>query len=254
MCGDCGCAEPVAGARIDGQPLAVAGRLVARDLAEPLHAANAAVADAVRADLARRGLRAVNLMSAPGSGKTALLEATARHLAGRFRLGVVEGDLATDRDAARLRRLGVPAVQVTTGSACHLDATLVAAALPRLPLATLDLVVVENVGNLVCPAAFDVGAHARVVLLAVTEGDDKPAKYPLAFRTADLVVITKADLAPACDDFVVARAEACVRELGNTAPVLVLSARSGAGLDAWCRWLTALRAAPAGPATAAAAP
>lgn len=254
MCGDCGCAEPAVGARVDGRPVTGPARVLARELAEPLHAANAAVADGVRADLARRGLRAVNLLSAPGSGKTTLLEATARHLAGRFRLGVVEGDLATDRDAARLRRVGVPAVQVTTGNACHLDATLVAAALSRLPLAALDLVVVENVGNLVCPAAFDVGAHASVVLLSVTEGDDKPAKYPLAFRTADLVVISKADLAPACDDFAVARAEACVRELGNTAPVLVLSARGGAGLDAWCRWLTGLRAPPDGALPAAATP
>lgn len=242
MCTECGCSHRSGPAiRVDGQPLARDGLRRVVDLGLPLSAANDAEAARVRAHLDAHGLRAVNLMSAPGSGKTALLEATAGRLAGRLRLGVIEGDLATDRDAERLRRHGLPAIQVTTGNACHLDATMVHAALHALPLAELDLVVIENVGNLVCPAAFEVGAHASVALLSMPEGDDKPAKYPQLFRMADLVVITKADLAMACADFAVDRATRYLRGIGSHAPVIVLSARSGAGLDAWVDWLAEQR-------------
>ena len=190
-----------------------------------------------REHFARHGVLAVNLMSAPGAGKTALLEATIEALAGSLGLAVIEGDLETENDARRIRARGVPAHQIRTGSACHLDAGMVHEALHHLDLAGVDLLFIENVGNLVCPAAFDLGQHLDVVLLSVTEGDDKPAKYPLLFRKADLVLVTKADLLPVLDDFSVARARENVRRLANGAPVIPLSARTGEGLGAWLDWL-----------------
>ncbi|WP_297529744.1 hydrogenase nickel incorporation protein HypB [Thiohalobacter sp.] len=187
----------------------------------------------------RHGVLAVNLMSAPGSGKTALLEATIRALRGRLRVAVIEGDLETENDAERIRAQGVPAVQIATGSACHLDAHMVHQALHELELADIDLLFIENVGNLVCPASFDLGHHLNVTLLSATEGDDKPAKYPVMFRGTDLMLVSKADLLPILDDFDPARAEAHLRNLANAAPVLRLSARDGQGLDAWLAWLDA---------------
>ena len=138
---------------------------------------------------------AINLMSSPGSGKTALLEATILALKSRYRIAVIEGDLETENDADRIRACGVSALQITTGTACHLDASLVHQALHQMPLADIDLLFIENVGNLVCPASFDLGQHLNVTLLSVTEGDDKPAKYPVIFRASDLVVLSKTDLA-----------------------------------------------------------
>ena len=180
---------------------------------------------------------AVNIMSSPGAGKTALLEATIDALKPDFRMAVIEGDLETDNDARRIRAHGVPAVQITTGSACHLDARMIHEALHDLPLSQLDIVFVENVGNLVCPASFDLGQHRNVVLLSATEGDDKPAKYPVMFRAADLVLLTKMDLAPVLDDFEPLRAEKAVRDLANAAPVIGLSAKKRSNLDAWQAWL-----------------
>ena len=206
-----------------------------------------------RAHFDAHGVLAVNLMSAPGSGKTLLLEATVRTLREQLPCAVIEGDLETDNDAARIRRHGVPAVQITTGSACHLDAHMVHEALHELPLDGLSLVFIENVGNLVCPASFALGAHRDVVLLSVTEGDDKPAKYPVMFRQADLVLVTKGDLLGVVDDFDAAKIERQVRELGNPAPVLTLSARTGAGLPGWLDWLreeAALRRNATDPAVA----
>ena len=182
---------------------------------------------------------AVNLMSAPGSGKTALLEATAEALRGELRMAVLVGDLETDNDARRIRAHGVPAQQITTGGACHLDAHLVHAALHEIRLRDVDVLFIENVGNLVCPASFDLGQHRNVALLSHTEGDDKPAKYPVLFRTADLVLLTKSDLAPHLDDFDAARAERCLRALANPAPVFALSARRGAGMRPWLDWIRA---------------
>ncbi len=187
----------------------------------------------------RHGVLAINLMSSPGAGKTALLEATIARLGERLRIAVVEGDLETENDAERIRRQGVSAVQITTGSACHLDAHMVHDALHALPLAELDLIFIENVGNLVCPASFDLGQHHNVTLLSVTEGDDKPAKYPVMFRAADAMLLTKIDLLAVLDDFDPARAETCLRNLASAAPVLPLSARRGDGLDAWLAWLDA---------------
>ena len=183
------------------------------------------------------GVVALNLMSSPGAGKTALLEATIDALKAEFRIAVIEGDLETDNDARRIRAHGVPAVQITTGNACHLDARMVHDALHDLPLARLDLVFIENVGNLVCPASFDLGQHRNIGLLSATEGDDKPAKYPVMFRAADLVLLTKMDLTPLLDDFSPLRAEQAMSDLANPAPVIPLSARKGLNLDTWQSWL-----------------
>jgi len=185
----------------------------------------------------RHGVLALNLMSSPGSGKTLLLEATIEALKNEFRIAVIEGDLETENDAARIRAKGVPAVQITTGSACHLDAHMVHGALHHLNLENVDILFIENVGNLVCPASFDLGQHRNITLLSVTEGDDKPAKYPVMFRAADLVLLTKTDLLPVLDDFDPTRAEHCLRNLANPAPALRLSARNNDGLDAWFDWL-----------------
>jgi hydrogenase nickel incorporation protein HypB len=241
MCKDCGCG-PTSTTRIDGadQP-ALKRHLLEVNLAAHLHAANEHEAAHNRKHFDAHGLLAVNLMSAPGSGKTALLEATIKRFGSARRMAVIEGDLETENDAARIRRHGVPAIQITTGTACHLDAPMVHSAAHRLNLSEVELLFIENVGNLVCPASFDVGAHANVALLSMAEGDDKPAKYPVMFRTADLVLITKSDLAAAFDDFDLERATRHVREVGCAAPVLPVSSKSGAGLDAWWSWLEQAR-------------
>lgn len=179
----------------------------------------------------------INLMSAPGAGKTSLLEKTIQALHGRQRIAVIEGDLATENDAARIRSTGVPAVQITTGNACHLDAAMIHSVLDELDLVNLDILFIENVGNLVCPAAFDLGQHRNVVLLSTPEGDDKPSKYPVMFRAAELVLITKSDLLPYLGEFSPARAETRIRELGVPAPVRVVSASSAEGVDGWLAWL-----------------
>ncbi|MGI9233812.1 MAG: hydrogenase nickel incorporation protein HypB [Woeseiaceae bacterium] len=192
-----------------------------------------------REHFTRHDVLAINLMSSPGAGKTALLEATIEALGDLRRVAVVEGDLETENDAERIRSKGVPAVQISTGSACHLDAHMVHTALHELDLDAVDVVFIENVGNLVCPASFDLGQHLNVTLLSTPEGHDKPSKYPVMFRAADLVVITKADLLQVLDDFDPEYATACLRQLASLAPVLEVSARSGSGLDQWLAWLDA---------------
>jgi hydrogenase nickel incorporation protein HypB len=184
-----------------------------------------------------QGVWVLNLLSSPGSGKTELLERTLTLLPSRgLRSAVIVGDLATDNDARRLRRAGVPVVQITTGNVCHLDAVMVDRAALELRLDDMDLLVIENVGNLVCPASYDLGEDARAVLLSVTEGEDKPLKYPKIFKTADIVVVSKTDLAgPAGFD----RA-AALENIHGVAPqamVLETSARTGEGLEAWCDFL-----------------
>jgi hydrogenase nickel incorporation protein HypB len=183
------------------------------------------------------GVVAINLMSSPGAGKTALLEATIKALGDEFRMAVIEGDLETENDAERIRRHGVTAIQITTGSACHLDAHMVHDAVHQLDLAAFDIVFVENVGNLVCPASFDLGQHTNVVLLSVPEGDDKPAKYPVMFRTADMVILSKVDLLPYLDDFSPKRAEQYLRKLASSVPLIQTSAKSGDGMGHWLTWL-----------------
>jgi hydrogenase nickel incorporation protein HypB len=193
-----------------------------------------------RESLNAHGVVAINLMSSPGSGKTALLEATIKALGDEYRMAVIEGDLETENDAERIRRHGVTAIQITTGSACHLDAHMVHGALHSLDLSDLDIVFIENVGNLVCPASFDLGQHANIALLSVPEGDDKPAKYPVMFRSADMVMISKADLLPILDDFSPIRAEKYLRNLANPAPLLITSSKTGDGMDGWLSWLRGL--------------
>jgi hydrogenase nickel incorporation protein HypB len=187
------------------------------------------------------GVTAINLMSSPGSGKTSLLEATIEALAGEMKIAVIEGDLETENDAERIRRHGVPAVQITTGMACHLDATMVHDVLHDFALDGIDLLFIENVGNLVCPAGFALGQHEDVVLLSVTEGDDKPAKYPVIFRKANRVLITKADLLAYLDDFDPKRATAAIHTLAGGLPIDLVSAKTGAGMDGWLGWLRDLR-------------
>jgi hydrogenase nickel incorporation protein HypB len=185
----------------------------------------------------RHCVLAVNLMSSPGAGKTTLLETTIEALGSEFRIAVIEGDLETENDAERIRARGVEAVQITTGSACHLDAHMVHSALHQLDLDGVDILFIENVGNLVCPASFDLGQHRNITLLSVPEGDDKPAKYPVMFRAADLVLLTKTDLLPYLTDFKPERAERYLRALASESPLLPVSSTSGQAIDSWLTWL-----------------
>ncbi len=181
-------------------------------------------------------LTVLNLMSSPGSGKTALIERTVQDARAGFRTGVIVGDLATENDAQRIQGQGVPAVQITTGTACHLDAHMVHHALEKIDMESLDLLFIENVGNLVCPASFDLGEEARVVIMAVTEGEDKPLKYPVIFNTASVVVVNKMDLSEAVG-FQRDAARANIAKVAPRAEIIELSARTGEGMDAWFNWL-----------------
>ena len=221
MCGQCGCEPPPAPQRLE--------------LHQGLLSRNDHQAAHNRAHFRSHGLRSVNLLSAPGSGKTALLEQLARRWP-RPPIGVIVGDLATDNDARRLQAAGARAVQIRTGDLCHLDAALVDQAFAQLDCRGMDLLVIENVGNLVCPTAFDLGEERRLAVLAVTEGEDKPLKYPALFKSADAVVVNKSDLAEAVD-FDRRAAFANLRAIAPQAELFELSARSGSGLDALIQWL-----------------
>ena len=205
---------------------------------------NAEYAQANRDLLRKTGAFALNLLSSPGSGKTTLLVRTIAEFKGRWPIAVIEGDQQTSLDAERIRRTGVPALQINTGKGCHLDAHMVGHALEHLPLESGDLVFIENVGNLVCPAAFDLGENARVVVLSVTEGEDKPLKYPDMFATADLMLLNKSDLLPHLDFDVDACLAAALR-VNPELHILIVSARTGAGIGAFAAWIEA-RAALAG--------
>lgn len=198
-----------------------------------------AAANRFREQQARQGTLVVQLLSSPGAGKTALLEATARHWADRVRMGVLVGDIETDRDMRRLAPL-VPTVQITTGGACHLELPLVEKALARLQGGPFEILFVEDVGNLVCPASHDVGHHVRVALLSVTEGDDKPGKYPKAFRTSDALVISKLDLLPYVP-FSVEAAATDARRIRPDLSVIPLCAPKGQGIAEWCAYLETAR-------------
>jgi len=249
MCDTCGCNLTPANRQFVYRPANGEGTVTAVSVLSHLLARNNDAAAHNRQHFDAHGVLAVNLMSSPGAGKTSLLEATIDALKDEFRIAVIEGDLETENDARRIRAKGVPAIQITTGSACHLDAHMVHDALHELALDDVDILFIENVGNLVCPASFDLGQHRHVVLLAVTEGDDKPAKYPVMFRVAEAVLVTKTDLLPYLDDFSIGHASRNVRELANAAPIMPMSARKHVGLDAWLDWLrgelAARRAHPA---------
>jgi hydrogenase nickel incorporation protein HypB len=198
---------------------------VVRDLL----ATNKQAAAAIRAELRARGILCVNLLSSPGSGKTTLLEALAERFRGRFRMAVIEGDIETERDAERIRAKGIPAWQITTGGACHLEARMIGKVLGEVPEA-IDLLFIENVGNLVCPASYDLGEDLRFVLLSSPEGDDKPAKYPQAFLSADVLVLTKSDLFPVLP-FDPARAAAEALSIKPGLEIFTVSALRGDGID-----------------------
>jgi hydrogenase nickel incorporation protein HypB len=232
MCETCGCGDP---------------DIVPIDVRDDILAGNRRQARHNRDHFRAHGVFTVNLMGSPGAGKTAVLEATARRLGAQARCGALAGDLATDRDAARLTRAGVPALSITTGSACHLDARMVHDALHAFPdWSGLDYLFIENVGNLVCPAVYDLGQDVNVVALSITEGEDKPVKYPVMFRKADLVLLTKMDLhvhLPQVD------LNALLEGIAQVMPadrVILFSAESGRGLDEWIDWLAARRAAALG--------
>ena len=202
--------------------------------------ANDTLAKANREMLDRAGTYMINMMSSPGAGKTALLERTLERMRGRLRLGVLEGDVQTTLDADRLARFHIPLVQVNTdpgfGGECHLDANMVRSGLPELPLEDIDVLIIENVGNLVCPAEFRVGEDVRVMVYSVTEGEEKPLKYPLMFRTADLVLVNKVDLL----DYLDFDLEQFLGNLDAVNPGvrrILISAQSGQGVEEWCGWL-----------------
>ena len=178
----------------------------------------------------------LNLMSAPGAGKTSLLEATIRGLRGRYSMGVIEGYLQTDLDAERIRAHGIASYQITTGTVCHLDARMIARALVEFPVQGLDLLLIENVGNLICPASYDLGENLRVVICSVAEGPEKPKKYPVMFHKANVVLLNKTDLASA-SGVDLQELETNVREVNPSATVFPVSCRTGAGLDMWLEWL-----------------
>jgi hydrogenase nickel incorporation protein HypB len=245
MCDSCGCGTP----RATGAEVGAAGKTV-RVHESPM-AANDRIAAHVRRHLDAHQVLAVNIMSSPGAGKTSLLEATIAAMPPGVRIAVIEGDLETENDADRIRRHGVKAVQITTGVACHLDAAMVHDALDELPHDEIDILFIENVGNLVCPADFDIGQHLDVVLLSVTEGDDKPDKYPVMFRNADLVLIAKTDLLPFIEEFDVPRARRSIGRVRGSGPIMEVSAKKRQGLEAWTDWLVANLAARRGAATAA---
>jgi hydrogenase nickel incorporation protein HypB len=203
---------------------------------------NDALAGALRERFRRAGVFVVSLVSSPGAGKTAMLEATLRALRPTHRVAALVGDLATDNDARRLSRAGVPVRQITTGTVCHLDAEMVGAGIEGWDLAALDFLFVENVGNLVCPASYDLGEDLRAVLMSVTEGEDKPLKYPTIFNTADVAIISKIDFAAAAE-FDRARARRHIGDVRPDLPVMEVSARTGEGLPSWLALLEARRTA-----------
>ena len=225
MCEKCGCGDP------ELVPVEVQGHILA---------GNDQTAQHNREHFAEAGVLAINLMGSPGAGKTAILEATARYQRD-LRLSALAGDLATDRDAARLAKAGIPSLAITTGHACHLDAKMVHDALHDLPINGLDILFVENVGNLVCPAVYDLGQAANVVALSITEGEDKPLKYPTMFRKADLVLLTKIDLLPHLEVDVDAIKDALARSMPDPR-VIMVSAKTGEGVPEWLAWLAARRA------------
>lgn len=204
---------------------------------EGILAANDAAAQHNREHFSAHGVYVVNLMSGPGAGKTTLLERTIDALSSQHRIGVIEGDVQTSADADRIKQHDVPVIQINTGHACHLDARQIARGLHTFDLDDLDMLIIENVGNLVCPAEFDLGEHDKVMLLSVTEGHDKPQKYPVMFHEARALLLTKTDLLPHVD-FDIDLAERNARSLNIDLELFRLSSTTGEGFDNWCAWLS----------------
>ena len=207
------------------------------DLSRPILARNDELAARNRERLASAGVFALDVLASPGAGKTTTILATAALLRDRFRMAVIEGDIASRVDADKVKAHGIPAVQINTGGACHLEADMISRALDALPLDDLDLVIVENVGNLVCPTEFDLGQSARIVVLSVPEGDDKPLKYPQIFALADAIVLNKYDTMHVFD-FDEAAFRDAVRRLNGGAPIFPISAKTGEGVGEWAAWLS----------------
>ena len=249
MCGDCGCdpklaKHPTDHAGVEADP----GNVIAIPVLENILEENDQVAHQNRTRFNTDGVTAFNLMSSPGAGKTRLLEVTTG-LLGADSMAVIEGDMETENDAERIRANGVQAYQITTGMACHLNADLIAHGAGHPNLADVQYLFIENIGNLICPANFDLGQHANVVLLTVTEGDDKPQKYPSIFRVADLVLITKVDLLPVLEEFDIERAQHNIQRIQPNAQIIHVSAKTGEGLADWVDWLDAFRSKRTGSAT-----
>lgn len=213
---------------------APAGRRIS--IEEDLLAKNNRLAAFNRALFKEKGILVLNLVSSPGSGKTSLLERTLRELSGRYRCAVIEGDQQTDNDARRIAATGVPVKQINTGAGCHLDAHMVMHATEAFDLDRLDILFIENVGNLVCPAAFDLGEAHKVVVLSVTEGEDKPLKYPQMFHNSGLMLLNKVDLLPHLS-FDVAKCRQYAAQVSHELPILEVSTTTGQGLDGWYAWL-----------------
>ena len=222
MCDECGCNSANTKREIK--------------IEENVLAKNDSIAAEIRGNLAERKSLMINMLSSPGSGKTTLLEKSLPQIMNDYSLAVIEGDVQTRYDAERLRRLNIPASQLNTGGACHLDAQSVKTMLTKKPFDSSDILIIENVGNLVCPSSFDLGEDAKVVSISVTEGDDKPEKYPAAFASASLMLITKIDLLPYVQ-FDVERCKEGAWQIHPGLPVITLSSTTGEGVDEWIKWL-----------------
>jgi len=198
--------------------------------------ANEVIASQSRTIFAEKGIYVLNLMGSPGAGKTTLLEQTIEHLKDKNRIAVIEGDIATSRDAERIAHHAIPAVQINTGGACHLDGNMVRGALKEFDLNQIDLLIVENVGNLVCPAEFNIGENDKVMIISVTEGDDKPQKYPLMFQVSTVLLLNKIDLLPYLD-FDMERFQGDALKVNPKLKIMAISCKTGEGLDTWFEWI-----------------
>ena len=205
-------------------------------IAQNILAANDTIAQEIQRTLAVRGIRTINIMSSPGAGKTTLLERTIERLRGQLGIGVIEGDVETSADAERIEAAGAETVQINTRGACHLEAHMIRDALAEIELARIELLFVENIGNLVCPAAWNLGEDTRVVVVSTTEGDDKPAKYPQMFAASEVMIVNKLDLLPYVD-YDVEKVKRHALAINPHLRIFEMSCRTGAGLDAWCDWL-----------------
>jgi hydrogenase nickel incorporation protein HypB len=208
-------------------------------IAQNILAANETIAQEIRQTLAARGIRIINMMSSPGAGKTTLLEQTIGRSRGQPGIAVIEGDIETSADAERIEAVGAETVQINTRGACHLEAHMVRAALEKIDLAHVDLLFIENIGNLVCPSAWDLGEDMRVIIVSTTEGDDKPAKYPPMFASSQVMVVNKLDLLP-YTDYDLAKVKRQALAINPHLRIFEMSCRTGEGLDAWCEWLQEL--------------